>query len=108
MTPSSVPLRLCVEVSRRWGMGSLNTRKEQRLSSVLVDSFTMRQASQQIAAILLLLLISLRFDIAAQEPAQGTPPRKPDRLVLSENLDQAPKEIIREGSVSQAHSGWKF
>jgi hypothetical protein len=28
--------------------------------------------------------------------------------VVREDLDQSPKEIIREGSVSKAHSGWKF
>lgn len=83
-------------------------RKERRLSSVLLDSFTMRQASPQIVALLLLIFTGPRFDVAAEEPAQGTPPKKLDQLVLSEDLAQAPKEIIRDGSVSQAHRGWKF
>jgi hypothetical protein len=68
----------------------------------------MRQPSQQTVAFLLLLFTSSRFDVAAQEPTQDTPHTKLDRLVLRQDLDRSPKEIIREGSVSQAHSGWKF
>jgi hypothetical protein len=68
----------------------------------------MRQPFHHIAAFLLLILTSLRFDVGAQDSAQSTPLKKLDRLVLSEDLDRSPKQIIKEGSVSQAHSGWKF
>jgi hypothetical protein len=68
----------------------------------------MRQTSQQITALLLLILANSCFDAAAQAPDQTTLPTKLDRIVLSEDLSHAPKEIIKEGSVSQAHSGWKF